>query len=537
MKKRLFCVLLCAALICALLPVSALGAETIDSISITITAPMGGDKPDYSPVLTERTSLISDYSSDGYIGGVRWRDATTGTYLNKNSTFVAGHEYTLRLAIMTDDGYEFQTDDGWVDVLVSVNDSAYFAAKPFGVKGYEDESKYLNINYTFTAGTKTVISSVDLTVTPPEVGQTPDYKVTVNTPGCRVSTESDGDGYVNGVGWWSGTGDDREKMAPTDKFEAGKTYHIGVVLVPEGGYVFANSDNKATFSGLGEGTTVKFGPLYCFYDFDPLPEAAKTPESLAVTTPPTKTEYKAGESFESKGMVVTVTYEDKSTAAVTGYTVAPSVLTAETKEVTISYTENEKTVTAMQAVTVEGEADTPSFSDVPANAYYAKAVAWAVSQTPPITSGIGDGKFGPGQSCTRAQAVTFLWNAAGKSEVSGSHPFTDVKAGSYYEKAVIWAVKNGITNGTSATTFGPNDTCTRGQIVTFLYNAAEKPAVSGSHPFTDVKAGSYYEKAVIWAVNHTPQITAGTSATTFGPANNCTRGQIVTFLWNAVGKP
>ncbi len=169
------------------------------------------------------------------------------------------------------------------------------------------------------------------------------------------------------------------------------------------------------------------------------------------------------------------------------------------------------------------------FRDVFEDDYYAKPVQWAVENN--VTGGVGEGKFGPNQSCTRAQAVTFLWNAANRPEPQGNgNRFTDVKSGSYYEKAVQWAVENNITGGTDSTHFSPDSTCTRAQIVTFLYHAASSPAVSGSGSFNDVKSGSYYENAVKWAVEN--GITSGTGNGKFSPYDNCVRAQIVTFLYN-----
>ena len=125
--------------------------------------------------------------------------------------------------------------------------------------------------------------------------------------------------------------------------------------------------------------------------------------------------------------------------------------------------------------------------------------------------------------------VTFLWRANGSPAASGENPFTDVKSGAYYYDAVLWAVEKGITKGTSDTTFSPDQTVTRGQTVTFLYRSDGAPAVTGDNSFTDVAADAYYADAVQWAVNES--ITTGTSAATFSPLDNCTRGQIVTFLY------
>ena len=176
-----------------------------------------------------------------------------------------------------------------------------------------------------------------------------------------------------------------------------------------------------------------------------------------------------------------------------------------------------------------GTAQNP-FVDVKEGAYYYDAVLWAVEQK--ITSGTSATTFSPDASCTRAQMVTFLWRAAGSPKVeNGKNPFTDVQADAYYYDAVLWAVEKGVTSGTSATTFSPDATVTRGQTVTFLYRNAGSPEVSGTMPFTDVEADAYYAKAVQWAVQQ--KITTGTSETTFSPMSDCTRGQIVTFLYRA----
>ena len=168
-----------------------------------------------------------------------------------------------------------------------------------------------------------------------------------------------------------------------------------------------------------------------------------------------------------------------------------------------------------------------SFTDVISSAYYADAVVWAVEKG--ITVGTSATTFSPDAPCTRAQIVTFLWRAAGSPAMDGSNPFTDVAPGSYYYDAVQWAVAQGVTVGTSATTFSPDATCTRSQAVTFLYRYEKSPAVSGSNAFTDVLSDAYYADAVQWAVNN--GVTAGTSATTFSPNATCTRSQIVTFLY------
>ena len=175
------------------------------------------------------------------------------------------------------------------------------------------------------------------------------------------------------------------------------------------------------------------------------------------------------------------------------------------------------------------------FSDVAQGQYYYDPVLWAVSHDPQITNGTSPTTFSPDATCTRGQVVTFLWRAAGKPHPGGAaNAFTDVKPSDYFYEAVLWAVQKGITNGTDATHFSPGATCTRGHVVTFLYRFENSPAVSGTNPFADVRASDYFYSPVLWAVGR--GVTNGVSATQFGPANGCTRGQVVTFLYRDLHK-
>lgn len=178
------------------------------------------------------------------------------------------------------------------------------------------------------------------------------------------------------------------------------------------------------------------------------------------------------------------------------------------------------------------EADANPFVDVKESDYFAAPVAWAVENG--ITNGVSATEFAPGASCTRGQIVTFLWRSHGCPEPSSNNnPFIDIKADAYYYKAVLWAVENGITSGMSETTFAPESTCTRAQAATFIWRTNGKPiAANQEHPFTDIFTGDYYYDAVLWAVEN--GITNGFSATEFAPNNNCTRAQIVTFLYRAL---
>ena len=219
-----------------------------------------------------------------------------------------------------------------------------------------------------------------------------------------------------------------------------------------------------------------------------------------------------------------------------GYAVAKVLIDSKNVGAVKSYTfENVKKNHTIEVVFMKasGNPQTGVFVDVPEGSYYEEAVNWAVEKG--ITTGTDATHFSPNGICTRAQAVTFLWRAAGSPAAkSAVMPFTDVKAGSYYYDAVLWAVENGITKGTSDTMFSPDATCSRAQIVTFLWRSQKSPAAGTANPFTDVKASAYYADAVLWAVKE--DVTKGTTNTTFSPDANCTRAQIVTFIWRALAE-
>ncbi len=198
-------------------------------------------------------------------------------------------------------------------------------------------------------------------------------------------------------------------------------------------------------------------------------------------------------------------------------------------ETTYTFYMADSKVTVDASFIGDGAAEKPDarFDDVSANAYYADAVEWAVSKG--ITSGTSANTFSPDASCTRAQMVTFLWRANSSPKADRANPFTDVSAEAYYYDAVLWAVEQGITSGTSATTFSPDATVNRGQTVTFLWRANGSPVVDYAMSFTDVDANAYYAGAVRWAVSE--GITSGTSGNSFSPNADCTRAQIVTFLY------
>lgn len=298
---------------------------------------------------------------------------------------------------------------------------------------------------------------------------------------------------------------------------------------------FKIEDNCAVFTIYGfstfelSGTVTYVEPSYSSgSSYDP---------TYSVSTP-SKTEHGSvtvSPKNASKGDTVTVTVKPDS-----GYVLETLTVTDKNgNELTLKDKGNGKYTFTMPAGKVEVKATFMEdnsmlnfFYDVPNNAYFYEAVKWAVKNG--ITDGVGNNLFAPEQPCTRAQIVTFLWRAAGSPEPKGAASgMTDVVSGSYYEKAVAWAIENGITTGTTTTTFSPDVTCTRAQAVTFLARALKAKAASAAE-FSDVPTGSYFADAVAWAAAN--GVTEGIGGGLFGSDNDCTRGQIVTFLYRAYNK-
>ena len=316
--------------------------------------------------------------------------------------------------------------------------------------------------------------------------------------------------------------------------------NTNVATVPEAGLVTAVADGTAIITATA-GTRESAPSASCtvtvttYYSGGSSSDDDSDP-TYSVTLPKNVKggEVKTSHRYAEQGNTVTITVDPDKGYELDELTVTDS----KGKELDLTDKGNGKYTFKMPGTRVEVEVsfklietepESPVFADVSASAYYADAVKWAVEQG--ITSGTSATTFSPDMSCTRAQIVTFLWRANGSPKADGANPFTDVSADAYYYDAVLWAVKEGITSGTTAATFSPDATVTRGQTVTFLYRAAGAPAVTGGS-FADVAADTYYAGAVAWAVKE--GVTSGTSATTFSPDAPCTRGQIVTFLYQGV---
>ena len=308
-------------------------------------------------------------------------------------------------------------------------------------------------------------------------------------------------------------------VSRTVKFTLDKNSHAFTGSIKAGSYTTVT----ATGTELVEYTFTYSRPYSGSSSYDPTYSVTvdKT-ENGSVTVSP---------KSASKGSTVTITVKPDS-----GYVLETLTVTDKNgNELTLKDKGDGKYTFTMPAGKVEVKATFMEdnsmlnfFYDVPNGAYFYEAVKWAVKNG--ITTGVGNDLFAPEQPCTRAQIVTFLWRAAGSPEPKTASSFTDVSASAYYAKAVAWAVENGITNGMTETTFAPDATCTRGQSVTFLYRAL-KGTASGSANFTDVKSDAFYADAISWAVAN--NVTNGTSNTTFSPNADCTRAEIVTFLYRA----
>ena len=332
-------------------------------------------------------------------------------------------------------------------------------------------------------------------------------------------------------------------MKYNDGATADSTYNVAsgtTITLPtprRSGYTFNGWYDGSKFYAAGASYTVSATvTLNASWSYISSGSSSSDP-TYSVSTP-SKTEHgtvTVSPKSASKGDRVTVTVKPDS-----GYVLETLTVTDKNgNELTLKDKGNGKYTFTMPAGKVEVKATFMEdnsmlnfFYDVPNNAYFYEAVKWAVKNG--ITTGVGNDLFAPEQPCTRAQIVTFLWRAAGSPEPKGAASgMTDVVSGSYYEKAVAWAIENGITTGTTTSTFSPDATCTRAQAVTFLARALKAKAASAAE-FSDVPTGSYFADAVAWAAAN--GVTEGIGGGLFGSDNDCTRGQIVTFLYRAYNK-
>lgn len=562
----------------------------ITSVSIeNLPTPQAGKNPEYTATIASEGLKPASVNNTFTKNGICWSHKTQGFDLTPTSIFFGGHHYIATLRLDVQSGYELSKT-----VTATVNGKSATASISGGqvIVKYELECPEYKID------------KVDITgVTVPAIGNSPSNDMQCADPNLYV---------VKSASWYV----DDKVMSATDKFIAGKNYDLVVYVDPKQDgwdYVAYFADKVAvTVNGnkVSERNVERLGnSVKLKYTFTAAaaakigavdiigidaPVAGKSPDYTAelpnsdtymIDTSITDKSTSKGISWRNvtAGKVMTTGIDkfEKGNVYEVMVTVTPhkgyTFVTKSDGTPNILGTINGKTAfdilgrSDVEAIIVyrfpvtEEESDktdepaqenqnnqqnTPSeqpgtgsagdgsngqkksFSDVPKSAYYYEPVMWAAEQG--ITGGTSATTFSPEATCTRAQVVTFLHRMVASPEPAAiTNPFNDVASGVYYYKPVMWAVGSKITGGTSATTFSPNANCTRAQVVTFLWRCAGQPKASGTNnPFKDVKSNAYYYDAVLWAVEK--GITGGTSATTFSPDANCTRAQVVTFLYRFI---
>ena len=568
--------------------------STIDTIAATVTPPVAGATPDLNLVLPAGVQICtsgSNYWSDMSDG------TETGTVMPSTDTYIAGRTYRCRFTVEAKPGYVFTNPisavtlngnattiffnstnllvfdatfvataapiteygitvtDGKATVgagteiskaaegtIITLTANAAPSGKVFDKWVVESgditlaDASSATTTFTMSAGAVSVkatykdktglasITNANVTVTAPVKGGTPANAATADTQYTVANTS------------W--------EPVPGSTFAASTVYSVVVTLEAKEGYQFTDSTVFTINGNSAKIVTRSDEEAKISFTF---PATASTSSgtsggggggvsTYAITVESAKNgDVTSSHKSAAKGTTVTLTVEpDKgyTLETITATDASGNKLKLTEKDGKYTFTMTASKVT-VKATFMEDNSMLNFFVDVPADAYYFDAVLWAAEEG--ITGGVDATHFAPNATCTRAQAVTFLWRAAGSpAPKSSDMPFTDVAEGSYYYDAVLWAVENGITKGTSDTTFTPNAKCTRAQIVTFLWRSQKSPASDSVNPFTDVAADAYYSSAVLWAVEN--GITAGTTATTFSPNNDCTRAQIVTFLFRCLGK-
>ena len=564
------------------------GPVLITDVALDCTAPFVGEHPAPVTAADDAPYVVADCG---------WYDGTTSERMSDGDTFIEGHLYYADVLIAPKYGYVFPDDiDGFDDIVIGGGSAEVDTER----STIENDIGY-NVLRVYTVGVTpterpTVITSVNVDgFADPAEGELP----------CVFTVPDDAPYTVSRFSWVrNGCG----QIEPSDVFEGGGTYYCGIILEPKAGYAFpekASDLSSLTVNGRDDVLDMRYcrindGVLELYTKDLSVPHALTAQAALAPTcTAAGREAYYVcsvcgklfsdaeGENEIAEPTAIPAPGHDYVAAVTAPTCTAQGYTTHVCSRCADSYVDSyvsalghdyagvvtAPTCTAQGYTTFTcsrcgdtyqgrfttalghdfgadknaefcsrcGEANpnykppvTVKFEDVPAGAYYEAAVNWAVANG--ITQGISMTRFGPDNGCTRGQVVTFLWRSAGSPEPKGeSNPFSDVKDGDYYYKAVLWAVENGVTAGVSKTSFAPDATCTRGQIVTFLWRASGSPEPkSGGNPFDDVSASDYYYRAVLWAVEN--GITAGVSKTSFAPNSTCTRAQIVTFLFRATVK-
>ena len=457
-----------------------------------VTAVKGSDK---SEATTSNAVTIAVANAEGSVAITN--DKTTATYGDKPFTFTYTADGEATVESSNTSVATVSDSNGTVTVTIVGAGSATISVSSSASTGYTAASAEFTLTVAKATLTAPVLTNYTATTT----------SITVTAPALPTGASKVQYSIDDGKNW--------KDSNVFSGLSSGTSYSVTAKFVADTSGNYADSANstalsaKTNSSGGGGGTTT-----YAV--------AVDSAKNGSVSVSPKNA---------SKGTTVTITVKPDS-----GYELDKLTITDKNgEELKLTDKGDGKYSFTMPDGKVEikavfaKEVKTSPFGDVSADAYYYKAVQWA--QEKGITDGISSNLFGPKQPCTRSQIVTFLWRAAGSPEPKGTAAgMTDVVPGSYYAKAVAWAVENGITTGTAEGTFSPDATCTRAQAVTFLARAQNATA-TGKTAFSDVPADSYFADAVAWAQAN--GVTTGTSETTFSPDNDCTRAQIVTFLYRA----
>lgn len=500
---------------------------------LTAVGKLGGDGGSYTPADNEKISdEVAKATSEQITSGeIAWRlNTENGTKENsgiwsknvdklaKDFDVAKACKVIFDFPESTEDVIVYTSDDGKVEIPDAAKDKVLTYQKNGETKFFTEDTvvteditvtvaeKQLGVAPIFANNTDTISSADDK-----EVVFTLNSEPVDGTIFNIYSAETGGE--LVGKTSWSGT----KLTVVLDSAPSNNTIYYVSMTTPTTteslrSQIIVNAYVRPSSGGSSSGSSS--APTY------PVTAPSKT-ENGSITVSPKNAK---------KGTTVTITVTPDK-----GYTLeALTVLDKDGKEIQLTKKNDIQYTFTMPASKVEvkatfvKEAEVSPFSDVSTTAYYYEAVKWAREKG--ITGGIGNGLFGPNQPCTRAQIVTFLWRAAGSPEPKNMSSFTDVPADSYYAKAVAWAAENGITGGTGDGQFSPDATCTRAQSVTFLFRAIGK-LVDSKAEFNDVLTDSYYANAVAWAVEN--GVTNGIGNGLFGPDNSCTRAQIVTFLFRA----
>ena len=548
---------------------------SINAISLTVTVPVVGAQPNYiASAAGPGYRIYTDQNiSPFFYKGAAWFEADKIEDIKEDyppmkttDVFQAGKYHVEMLFLIAEDGYGFDQSLTAENAPISVSGASYAAVVDYA----QNIVMVMAVFPPKEADTRTPITTVSLGAEAPTAGAHPDFSFEIFSGECISLAGSDDPevkkireqyemyGFHNGVFW--GVDGPEDPMAKDAVFEEGKTYVLELIVLAKYGYKF-DKDNPPVILINGLETESKIGGnsniLYVGkkYVCGPAKKPEKTLTGIAITAPPAKTAYTAGQAFDPAGMVVTATYSDQTTAAVTGYKVTPEKLSQSDGYVTISYTEGDITRTATQAITVKAPKTLAgiAITSPPYKTEYTAGQAFdpaGMVVTATYTDGTTDTVAGysvtPKLLALGATSVTVSYSEGDVTKTATQavtvkknekpNPFTDVFETDYYYDAVLWAyyAEPQVTNGMSATEFGPKNTVTRGQAVTFLWRAMGRPEPkSAANPFVDVASNEYYYKAVLWAVEK--GITKGTDETHFTPGQTCSTAHIITFLYRTLG--